>query len=62
MKIILISLAVSVIMGIIIGLLGLRSGSSIPDEHAGEAAILLGIIGFAVGFIVSFIVTYLILK
>ena len=61
MKNILKSLAISFIIGIIIGFMAFLWGLSIPDERAGEAAILLGTISFVVGFIASFIVTYLIL-
>lgn len=59
MKNILKSLAVSFVIGIILGFMGFLWGLSIPDEKAGEAGILLGIFSFILGTLISFIVTYL---
>jgi ABC-type dipeptide/oligopeptide/nickel transport system permease component len=58
MKNILISLAISFVIGIILGLIGFLWGTSVPDEKAGEAGILFGTFSFIVGTLISFIVIY----
>ena len=62
MKNILKNLAVSFVVGIILGFMGFLWGLSIPDEKAGEAGILLGIFSFIFGTLISFIVAYFYFK